>query len=199
MIKIAKKIIKMMRRNSGIKLVTDYIFMFFYEYIANHIINYFPNAKIRWVYYKYILTTNITASTYIHMGVYIYPCFGNLDIGKYTIINRNCVLDRRGGLYIGSNVNISADVAVYTAGHMIDSPDFSYYAKPVVIEDYVWIGTRATVMPGIRIERGAMIMPGAIVIKDVHAYEIVGGIPAKKIGERSKNLTYKLTWRSMFL
>ena len=54
-------------------------------------------------------------------------------------------------------------------------------------------------MPGVSVGEGAMIMPGAIVTKDVAPFSVVAGIPAKKIGERSKNLTYDLTWRSMFL
>ena len=67
------------------------------------------------------------------------------------------------------------------------------------IDDYVWIGTRAMIMPGVRVGKGAMVMPGAIVTKNIDAYSIVAGIPAKVIGKRNNNLEYNLTWRSMFL
>jgi len=64
-------------------------------------------------------------------------------------------LDGRGDLIIGNNVNISAESAIYTEGHQINSLDFEHYSKKVVIFDYAWTGTRA------------MIMPGAVVVKDV--------------------------------
>lgn len=162
--------------------------MFIMEYISNHIVNKIPIHKLRYFFYKVILRIKLSSKSYIMLGQYIYSDIKKpLIIGHYTVINRNCILDRRGGLYIGNNVNISAEVAIYTGGHKIDSEDFAYYSKSVKIEDYVWIGTRA------------MIMPGAIVTKNVEDYSIVAGIPAKEIGKRNRNLTYNLTWRTMFL
>lgn len=177
-----------------------FIYMFIIEYLSNHIINKIPIHRIRYIFYKYILKININSSAYIMLGQYIYSNRNaNFKIGYYSIINRNCILDRRGGLYIGNNVNISSEVAIYTGGHKINSPSFEYYTKPVYVDDYVWIGTRAMIMPGVTIGKGAMIMPGAIVTKNVEAYAIVAGIPAKKIGKRNNQLTYTLSWRSKFL
>ena len=194
-----KKFLKIIRKIYFIEILTDCIYAFVFEYVSNHLINLIPITKIRYLFYKFVLRININKLAYLHMGIYIYPEIREMIIGKYTIINRNCVLDRRGGLFIGNNVNISSDVAIYTAGHKINSPDFAYYTKSVYINDYVWIGTRAMIMPGVIIGRGAMIMPVAIVTRNVEDYSIVAGIPARKIGERSKTLTYELKWRSMFL
>lgn len=182
-----------------IKIILKFFYCLFVEYIPNNIINNIPIARLRWLYYILVLRHNIDYRAYLYLGIYIYPTFKLMKIGKYTNINRNCVLDGRGGLYIGDNVNISAEVAIYTGGHKMNSSTFAYYDKAVHIENRVWIGTRAMIMPGVSIGEGAMIMPGAIVTKDVTPFSIVAGIPAKKIGERSKNLTYDLTWRSMFL
>ena len=96
-------------------------------------------------------------------------------------------------------MNISAEAALYTGGHEIDSPDFAFYSKPVCIGNRVWIGTRAMIMPGVTIGEGAVILPGAVVVKDVAPYAIVGGMPAVQIGKRSSDLNYELTWRTMFL
>lgn len=180
-------LLKIFMKIYPIKIIFKFFYYLFVEYIANNIINNIPIARLRWLYYVLVLRHKIDYRAYIYLGIYIYPTFNSMKIGKYTNINRNCILDGRGGLYIGDNVNISAEVAIYTGGHEMNSSNFAYYDKPVYIGDRVWIGTRA------------MIMPGAIVTKDVAPFSVVAGIPAKKIGERSKNLTYDLTWRSMFL
>jgi len=132
------------------------------------------------------------------MDCYIYNSFENFEIGKNTIINRECILDRRGGLLIGSNVNISQQVAIYTAGHNINSNSFQDYLKPVHINDYVWLGTRCIIMPGVKIGKGAVVLPGSIVVKDIEPYMIVGGIPGKVIGNRMSDLDYNPEWRPLF-
>ena len=66
-------------------------------------------------------------------------------------------------------------------------------SSPVIIEDYVFIGPRSIILPGVKIGKGAVVAAGAVVSKDVAPYAIVGGVPAKIIGERKlKNLHYKL-------
>ena len=195
-----KKMVNYIKKQKGIiYYLTKYIYLLIFEYFTNHIVSHFPNAKLRYLFYRYVIQCKISSKAYIHMGIYIYPSYNNLIIGEYSIINSNCILDRRGSIHIGNNVNISREVAIYTGGHKINSPTFEYYDKPVKIDDYVWIGTRSMIMPGVLIGKGAMVMPGAIVTKDVAPFSIVAGIPAKKIGNRSEELSYELTWRSMFL
>ncbi|ERJ95886.1 maltose O-acetyltransferase domain protein [Selenomonas sp. oral taxon 892 str. F0426] len=139
-------------------------------------------------------------SVFIYMGVYLYPpTFHGISIGKNTAINRNVILDWRDDVYIGNNVNISAEAAIYTGGHRINSTDFAYYSAPVRIEDRVWIGTRAMIMPGVTIGEGAVILPGAVVTQSVPPFSLVGGVPGKVIGTRQKDLTYDLTYRGWFL
>ncbi len=85
-------------------------------------------------------------------GQYIYVDWkGKISIGNCSIINRNCILDRRGDIYIGKNVNISAEVAIYTGGHIINSPDFAYYSKNVYIDDYVFLHCNLLLLKMIRI------------------------------------------------
>lgn len=139
----------------------------------------------------------IGTDTYIFMDC-VFDCKGGLTIGNNSVINSTCRIDNRGTVTIGNNVSISQDVIILTADHDMDSPDFKGRNKPVVIEDYVWIGTRATVLPGCTIGRGAIVAAGSIVTKNVLPFNVVAGNPAKIIKTRSNDLHYKLSYRRLF-
>ena len=68
----------------------------------------------------------------------------------------------------------------------------------MVIEDYVWIASRATILPGVTIGKGAVVACGAVVTKDVEPMTVVGGVPARKIGERINLLEYELKHNPLF-
>jgi maltose O-acetyltransferase len=119
-----------------------------------------------------------------------------LRIGRATVVNERCKFDVRGLLTIGDNVSISSDVMVLTADHDPAAPDFRYRERSVHIDDFVWIGTRATILPGVTIGRGAIIAAGAVVTRDVAPLDIVAGVPARPIGRRPATaLAYDLDWR----
>ena len=65
---------------------------------------------------------------------------------------------------------------------------------PIVIDDYAWIGVGAIILQDVHIGKGAVVCAGAVVTKDVGDYEIVGGTPARKIGERTHSLDYYCKW-----
>jgi acetyltransferase-like isoleucine patch superfamily enzyme len=115
-----------------------------------------------------------------------------IQIGIGTIIGHDCVLDGRGGLFIGNKVNFSSRVMVWTAQHDPQSSTFDTVSMPVYIDDYAWISCRAIILPGVRIGEGAVVAAGAVVTKSVEPYSIVGGVPAVSIGKRNKELTYPL-------
>lgn len=115
-----------------------------------------------------------------------------LTLGSHTNIGRNAHLDARGDLAIGDNVNISDEVAIWTAEHDIQSPDFVMTRGPVVIESRAWICYRSVVMPGVRIGEGSVVAAAAVVTKSVAPFSIVGGVPARVIGSRNRELTYQL-------
>jgi acetyltransferase-like isoleucine patch superfamily enzyme len=113
-----------------------------------------------------------------------------IEIGPETVIGHWATLDGRRGLRIGRGVNLSSEAALWTLQHDPDDRGFGVRGGPVVIEDNAWISFRATILPGVRIGRGAVVAAGAVVTGDVEEYAIVGGIPARRIGTRSRDLDY---------
>ncbi len=173
-------------------------------YLTNHIIGHVPFFAIRLWWYRHIVGVRIGHDSAIFMGCYLYfyrPLGRNpqpMILGDNTIVNRRCTLDGRGGLRIGNNVSISPEVMFITSQHLKDDPGFRIEDKHIVIEDYAWIGSRATLLPGVTIGRGAVVAAGAVVAKDVAPFTVVGGIPAKLMGERAEGLTYQLRFRPWF-
>lgn len=117
----------------------------------------------------------------------------NIKIGKDSIVGEGSVLDGRDNLTIGNHVAIASEVMIYNSEHNIKDANFKAIRAPVIIQDYVFIGPRAIILPGVTIKKGAVVAAGAVVTKDVEERSIVAGIPAKHIGERDgKHLNYKL-------
>jgi acetyltransferase-like isoleucine patch superfamily enzyme len=173
---------------------------FWYElYLSgfNYFFSYIPSYSIRHSVYKHAGKMKIGKNTNIQMGLKIYKPW-SIEIGENTVINNNVVLDGRGTLLIGNNVNISPYVKIYSAEHDVNGSLFDYVEAEVKIEDYAWVSTASIVLPGVTIGRGAVVASGAVVTKDVDPFAIVGGVPAKKIGTRNKDLKYKLNYRKYF-
>lgn len=106
-----------------------------------------------------------------------------ISVGASSIIT-GASLDGRGGLLIGANVIINDDVTILSASHDYNSPKYEVTYARVVIEDYCWIATRSTILPGVKIARGAIVAAGSVVTRDVPCMTIVGGNPAVRIGVR---------------
>ena len=117
---------------------------------------------------------------------------------KFIVYLREFINPKRRSLKIGNNVSIAGEVRIYTMQHDIDSPDFSESEGEVIIDDYVVIGTRVTILPGVHIGKGAVVASGAVVTRDVEPYSLVGGVPAKHIRYRSKDLRYTLKFARLF-
>lgn len=173
-------------------------------HLTNHVVSHVPFFALRHAWYRLVVGVRIGRGSSVFMECYwyFYRPFGRnpqpMTIGEHTVINRRCTLDGRGGLRFGSNVSVSPEVMLITSHHVKDDPDFGVEDKPIVIEDYAWIGSRATILPGVTVGRGAVVAAGAVVSKDVPAYAVVGGVPAKVISERTRDLRYTLAFRPWF-
>lgn len=152
-------------------------------------VGYVPIHAFRKAYYR-ACGMKIGKSAFHWRARFFAP--SGIRIGDYTTIGNDAFLDGRMGLFIGDCVNIAGEVRIFTMQHDIDSPSFASVGGPITIEDYAYLGTRVTVLPGVTVHKGAVVASGSVVTKDVPEYTLVGGIPAKRIRERSKNLSYKL-------
>ncbi len=154
----------------------------------NGVVTHIPFHFIRRFYLTRILRIKMGRRASVNMG-----CFftgRRIEIGDHSVVNRKCVLDGRGGLRIGENVSISPECYLISLTHDPHSPDFTAIPKPVILSDYVWLGARAMILPGVEMGRGAIAGAGSVVSKSCGPYEIVAGAPARKIGERSRDLRY---------
>ena len=155
---------------------------------------FIPSHHIRDFLYRHIWLVDLAPKAIIYWGAEIRGS-EQLHIGEGSIIGDKAILDaRRGGIFIGKNVNFGTAVHLWTGQHDYNDPYFrSMPAKrgPIKIGDRAWIGPNATILHSVTIGEGAVVAAGAVVTKDVEPYTLVGGVPAKKIGERTRDLRYE--------
>ncbi len=174
---------KILRRLNAILLEADNMVL---RWIGS-----FPSHHVRRFFYR-VEGMSIGGGSSIHMGAVFYKA-SNIKIGRDSIIGENAVFDGRDKLIIGDHTDIASEVMIYNAEHDINDKNFAAITAPVEIGDYVFIGPRAVILPGVKIGKGAVVGAGAVVTKDVESFTIVGGVPAKVIGERKlKDPSYKL-------
>ena len=142
-------------------------------------------------FYFWVLGFKVEKNASVSIGLRFYKR-GKVYIGENTIINRDCLLDNRGGIDIGRNVSISRGVHLFTAGHNIHSPFFEMISSGVKIHDYAVIFSDSIIMPGVTIGRGGVVYAGSVVTKDVPEGAIVAGNPAQIIGRRALEPNYNL-------
>jgi acetyltransferase-like isoleucine patch superfamily enzyme len=122
-------------------------------------------------------------------GVIISTYGGDIAIGNNCSINPYTMIFGTGGVKIGNNVLIAAQVMIVPVNHNFNKRDIpiseqGHNAKGIVIEDDVWIAHGCSILDGVTIGEGAIIAAGSVVNKNVEPYSINGGIPAKKIKDR---------------
>ena len=168
---------------------------FLSEFFLNRIISGLPFANMRMKLYRAYNFINLASNVNILTGCFIYR-HGKISIAKNSVINKNCILDGRGGLKIGSNVSIAPECAIYSAGHDYQSKNFDNVLSEVIIEDYCMIGPKVIIYPGVKLAYGTIVVGGSVVVKSTGKGEIVGGLPAKLIGQRriDGELNYNTAW-----
>lgn len=144
----------------------------------------FRGIRARWRCWRYGLK-------HVHPTFYAGPgCQISRDLvaGPYSFCNLGCIIGPQ--VELGAYVMLAPRVAIVGNDHLWTKPGVPIIfsgrpeMKRTVIEADAWIGYGAVIMSGARIGRGAIIAASAVVTKDVPPYEIWGGIPARKIGER---------------
>ena len=162
----------------------------------NYVVTYVPLPRLRHFLLRRMYFIKIGPGSYVHMGVK-YKRPRSIEIGRNSVINPGVLLDGRISLKIGDNVDIGEQVSFYCGGHDVQSPDYRAFMEATAVGDRACIYARAMVIRGVNIGEGAVVAAGSIVTKDVPPYTIVAGIPAKKIGERSRDLRYELSQKNV--
>jgi acetyltransferase-like isoleucine patch superfamily enzyme len=165
--------------------------------LFNMIVTYIPSHFVRQNFLRWFAGSTIGKGSTIMRGTTVFdPEF--LTIGNNTAIGFRCFLDSRAGIAIGDNVTIASDTQILGGGHDNHHPDFLPMPVPTVIEDYVWIASRAMILPS-HIHRGAVVAAHAVVHKDIAELDVVGGVPAKVLTKRNPDaLKYSGHYRPLF-
>ena len=174
-----------------------YNYILDFELMILRWVGHVPSHLFRKLFYT-LAGVGIGKGSVIHMWANFFEP-GGIKIGEDTIIGDHAFLDGRAPLTIGNHVDIASSVMIYNSEHDLEKEDFLARVEPVEIGDYVFIGPRVIILPGVKVGKGAVVAAGAVVTKDVPDFAIVGGVPAKEIGERkNKNPNYVLGRARLF-
>ena len=112
-----------------------------------------------------------------------YTDFGkNIKVGRNVFINSGCCFQDQGGIEIGDGTLIGHQVVIATLNHDPDPEKRGdMFPRPVKIGAKVWIGSHATLLPGVTVGEGAIVAAGAVVTRDVPPRSVVAGVPARVI------------------
>lgn len=120
---------------------------------------------------------------------------GSIKIWNGVNINANVMLNAANGgeIIIGNNVIIGPNAVFRASSHRYSRRDIpiklqEYIGGRIILDDDVWVGTNAVILPGVNIGKGAVIGAGAVVNKDIPAYALAGGVPARVIKEECRTL-----------
>lgn len=160
------------------------------DYLLNTFVSKVPFPEIRMALYR-AAGVDVDSTSNIMMHAFVLNA-RDIHIGANCIIGPFTTLDGRGTLTVGRNVNIAGEVLTIGGHHVVDSPTAEGLIGKVVIEDNAWIAMRATILPDVTVGEGAYVAAAALVNRDVEPYTLVGGVPARKIRDRSRDIQYRL-------
>ena len=141
---------------------------------------------------EYPKNVRISSNSYFGLNCKIYACETSIvEIGENVSFNSNVMINSRGigKISIGNNVLIGPNVVIRSSNHNYENYHIPIINQgmtkgEIIIEDNVWISSNCVILPNCKIGEGSIVAAGAVVTKDIEPYSIVGGIPAKKIGNR---------------
>jgi len=161
-------------------------------WVLNKVVANIPIPQVRYAYYRLVCGIRIAKSSSLWMGAqFAGGAMNQIEIGE------NCSIGYDTFWVAGAAIRVSCDVVMghrvefYTSDHDPDDPSFTQRDAPIIVEDHVWIGSRAIILKGVTIGRGAVIAAGSVVTKGVEPFMIVGGNPARPIRKRG---TTKFTY-----
>jgi putative colanic acid biosynthesis acetyltransferase WcaF len=167
------------------------------NFLYNDFISHLPVHWLRKGFLR-LFNKKIDHSVVILMHVRILN-FWKIKLGERVVINQHCLLDcRKYSISISNDTDIGPYTRIWTLEHDPNDPHHSLKGGDVIIEDHVWAASAVTILPGVRIGRGAVLANSCLIIKDVKSMEIIGGVPGKVIGIRKNELNYTLNYTPLF-
>ncbi len=157
--------------------------------------------RVLW-YFLWTFTASWTPRFFNPWRIFLLKCFGakigkililgsvwidmpwNLSVGDFTAIGKRVWIYNFAKVDIGSNTVISQDTTICTASHDYEHPHMTLFWQPIIIENQVWVGADCFLMPGIKIEEGAVIGARSLVTKDMPSWMVCAGSPCKPIKKR---------------
>ncbi|MDR1157993.1 MAG: acyltransferase [Oscillospiraceae bacterium] len=167
------------------RIVAGVIYVFF-----NYFVNNIPAYWLRRLLYC-VAGMKIGRGSRLAMKVIVFLPW-KIRIGANTMVNEYTILDGRGGLEIGDNVSISMFAIIYSASHKAHSDTFESFKEKVNIDDNVWIGARAIVLPGSRLSKGSVLAAGSSFTGETEENGIYAGVPATFRKMRAISDSYRL-------
>jgi acetyltransferase-like isoleucine patch superfamily enzyme len=159
---------------------------------GNRVVGALPGHALRLAYYRHALGWKIGPKSSIHHGLKVFGGRGRVTIGSQSTLQMDCLIVGAGmdDLTIGNNVAIAYRANLVMGSHDILSPTFAGITGPITLEDYVFVGSGATILLGVTLGEGVVVTAGSVVTKSIPPYSIVRGNPAQIVGRRPKNLSY---------
>ena len=155
-------------------------------WVLNRLIANTPIAALRYAYYRAVCGFKVPKSSAIWMGAqFTGGALDQIVIGERCSIAYDSFWVAGAPIIIKDNVVTGHRVEFYTSDHDPDDPAFTRRNAPIVIEDYVFIGSRAIILKDVKIGRGAVVAAASVVTKDVPPFAIVAGNPAKVLRFRA--------------
>lgn len=138
-------------------------------------------------------TISIGDGSIIRENSFLITYGGNIELGSRVTVNPFCCIQGNCGVEIGDDVLIASHVSIFSANHVFEDASRTIRSqgergKGVRIADDVWIGSHSVILDGVTINRGAVIAAGAVVTREVPAFAVVAGVPARKIGQRGPSI-----------
>ena len=127
----------------------------------------------------------------------------NFYIDPTSHLKSSTYIECMGGVRIGRYFHTGRGLTIYSSNHRYNNEHFIPYdkesdLKSVVIDDFVWLGSNVTIVPGVHIGEGAVVGAGSVVTKDVPAYAVIGGNPAKILKYRDIGQFNELKAQGLF-
>jgi putative colanic acid biosynthesis acetyltransferase WcaF len=166
---------------------------FLAQAVFNLLITQLPGHWLRLAWLR-ALGARVGRGTIVFRGTTVLGA-RHLVLGERVQVGFRVVLDARGGLTVADDVLLSSDSQLLTANHNLASDDFERRVAPIAIGDHAWVATRAIVLAGVTIGRGGVVAAGGVATRHVPPLTIVGGVPARQLGERTGGLEYRLDAR----